>query len=141
MCTDDFPHSADILLVDDDVCLAEVWAQLLSRHGYHVVLAHDGRAAWRHLKRQQFALVMSDIFMPESDGLDVLNFVRQLTPRPKFLAVSGKDPCSPGSMLHIAHLLGASCTLAKPFAAERLLAAVRALIGPRAPSAANLSGG
>lgn len=124
------PSVTDILLVDDDESLARTLAELLRRHGYGVALAHRGAEAANYLARHRVALVISDIFMPDSDGIELLDFLRRLTPAPPVLAMSGSSATRVAGMLKVAAALGATRTLAKPFATADLLRLVRELIGP-----------
>lgn len=122
----------DILLVDDDESLARTLADLLRRHGYRVMLAHQGREAMKLLKRGQVSLVISDIFMPDCDGIELLNQLRRLTPTTPLLAMSGANSVRVTGMLEVAAALGAVRTIAKPFASAALIALVEELIGPPA---------
>jgi CheY-like chemotaxis protein len=127
----------DILLVDDDVALALTLADLLRRHGYRVMLAHQGREAMKLLKRGQVSLVISDIFMPDCDGIELLNHLRGLTPSTPLVAMSGSSNTRVGGMLQVAAALGAVRTLVKPFEAAALIGLVKELIGlPAGASAA-----
>lgn len=125
-----------ILLVDDDKQLAGGLADYLRRQGYEVLLAHQGRDAMNLLARQRVALVISDIFMPEGDGIELLSLVRRCTPAPAVVAMSGGGLGQIGGMLRIASVLGATRTLAKPFHPTHLLRLVQELIGPTAGNTA-----
>jgi len=120
---------AEILLVEDDPMLARSLEAVLRRDGYPVVLAASGRAAMDLITKRRVALVISDIFMPEGDGLELLNFLRRLTPHPPLVAMSGAGDGRIGNMLKVAGALGAARILAKPFSPTQLLALVRELIG------------
>ena len=120
---------SSILLVEDDVSLGRTLAELLRRQGYEVSVVAHGRAAMDFLSKQQVALVISDIFMPEGDGIELLNFLRRITPQPPVMAMSGAGALRVNSMLKMAGVLGAARTLAKPFQTVQLLGLVRELIG------------
>jgi CheY-like chemotaxis protein len=124
------PGPTQILLVDDDPQLARTLADLLQREGYEVALARDGRGAMKQLARHRFALVISDIFMPDSDGIELLEHIRRLPAPPPVLAISGTNVTRITGMLRIAAALGAVRTLTKPFAPAALLAVVGELAGP-----------
>jgi CheY-like chemotaxis protein len=124
---------AEILLVEDDAALARALEAVLRRDGYPVVLATNGRAAMDCITKHRVALVISDIFMPDGDGLELLNFLRRLTPHPPLVAMSGAGDGRVGNMLKVAGALGAARILAKPFSPSQLLTLVRELIGPAAP--------
>jgi DNA-binding response OmpR family regulator len=123
------PGPASILLVEDDVSLGKALAEMLRRHGYEVNVVHNGRAAMDFLARRRVALIISDIFMPEGDGIELLNFLRRITPQPLVMAMSGSGALRVNSMLKMAGVLGAARTLSKPFEMVQFLGMVRELIG------------
>ncbi len=123
------PNRASILLVEDDSALGRSLAELLRRQGYDVSVATTGRAAMDFLAKQHVALVISDIFMPEGDGIELLNFLRRITPQPLVMAMSGSGALRVNSMLKMAGVLGAARTLAKPFQSVQFLGMVKELIG------------
>lgn len=125
---------AEILLVEDDSALARSLEAVLRRDGYQVVLAPNGRVAMDAIARHPVVLVISDVFMPEGDGLELLNFLRRLKPRPPIVAMSGAGPGRIGNVLKMAGALGAARVLAKPFTPSQLIGLVRELIGPPVPS-------
>ncbi len=120
---------ASILLVEDDVSLGKALAEMLRRQGYEVNVVHHGRAAMDFLARRRVALIISDIFMPEGDGIELLNFLRRITPQPLVMAMSGSGALRVNSMLKMAGVLGAARTLSKPFNTVEFLGLVRELIG------------
>ena len=122
----------EVLLVDDDVALARSMATLLRRRGYVVALVHHGRAAMDYVTRNRVSLVISDIFMPEADGLELLGLLRRCVPCPPFVAMSGSGSYRIDGMLKTAAMLGAARTLAKPFEPVQLFRLVEELIGPPA---------
>jgi len=122
--------STEILLVDDDVQLARSMGDLLSRHGYTVAFVHHGRAAMEFVTRQRVGLVITDIFMPEADGLELLALLRRCVPCPPLVAMSGSGNYRVNGMLKAAALLGATRTLSKPFNTAELIGLVQELVGP-----------
>jgi CheY-like chemotaxis protein len=127
---------AEILLVDDDAAISRALESILRQAGYAVVCAKHGRAAIDLIAKRHVALVISDIFMPDGDGLELLNFLRRLTPRPPVVAMSGAVDGRIGNMLKVAGALGAERVLQKPFTPIQLLVLVRELIGYPAVSSA-----
>lgn len=125
--------------MEDDPALSRVLEVVLRRAGYPVVLATNGRAAMDAIARHRVVLVISDIFMPEGDGLELLNFLRLLKPRPPIVAMSGAGVGRLGNMLEMAGALGAARMLPKPFAPSELLALVRELVGPPAAPTEKIS--
>ncbi len=117
-----------ILLVDDDEVLRMVQAHFLRRFGYRVDAAADGAGAIRHLNAQEAGLVITDMVMPGTDGVQLIQHLRKHHPAVKILAISGGGPMSPDLMMDIARALGADVTLMKPFTLIALLKAVRSLL-------------
>ena len=129
--------SHDILLVEDDFALREMLRQVLRSVGYTLFEAANGRVALKYLSEQQARVIVTDIFMPETDGLELLTLLRKMLPRPPIIAMSGSMSEDHEVFLKIARHLGAKHTLIKPFPLKDLLAAVQATIGlPRLHSEA-----
>src|SRR5690606_23210446 len=105
-----------ILVVDDVVELRDLVQLWLLNAGHSVTCASDGREVIRLLERQSFDLLITDIIMPDVDGLEVLNLIRKSPNAPRVLAVSGGGHHLVASdCLRLAASLGASATLRKPF--------------------------
>jgi CheY-like chemotaxis protein len=98
----------------------------LTGAGHHVVLASDGREAMELVERHKFHLVITDLVMPNREGIEVIRQLRQAHPKLKIIAVSGAFG---GRFLRAAAMLGADATLAKPVTPDQLLDAVRRLLG------------
>lgn len=78
-----------ILIAEDDPNLGEALSGFLRDRGHRVALARDGGEALAHLKRQPFSLVITDLIMPEADGLTVLRAARRLEPPPLVVIMTG----------------------------------------------------
>ncbi len=120
---------ARILVIDDDQPMREVMAAILTRSGHTVVCATNGREGKRCYSEQTPDLIITDIIMPEVDGLEFLRQMRFTRPAIPIIAVCG-NPTQSG-FLQMAKILGARDTLLKPFGAEQLLDAVNAALVPR----------
>ena len=128
---------ARILLVDDDPRIRSALASLLAGLGHEVFEAGDGREALERLRRQPVEVVLTDILMPENDGLEVIQAVRREYPGIAVIAMSGGSARLPGTdTLQVARTLGAHAILAKPFGSRELREAVAAALRtppPRPP--------
>jgi len=122
-----------ILVVEDDDQLRAVLTQILERAGHEVAEAANGRAAMELQRRAGADLVITDIIMPEMDGIEIITALRRDFPAVKIIAMSGGSRIGPVEFLNLARLLGAHRTLHKPFALQDMLEAVDELLG-RAPS-------
>ena len=118
------PH---ILLIEDEVNFRSVMAFALIQHGYEVSQAGNGRTGLEMLKTSPIDLVITDVVMPEQDGVEVLMKLRDAPNSPPIIAISG-HPASAESFLKVATLLGAKRALAKPFSMDDLLAAIREVL-------------
>lgn len=105
---------------------------LLQQAGHRVAEAGDGVAALRYLQKNSVEVVVTDVVMPDLDGLELIMKVRKDHPGLKILAVSGAGREGPGLYLNLAERFGADAVLLKPFAPERLIAEVGRLAAERA---------
>lgn len=112
---------ARILLVDDDPLLLQTLAQLLTTLGHEVIRAVDGRQALAWLRREACDLVLTDVLMPELDGLEMIRHVARERPGLPVIAMSGGSARMPGAEgLQLARRLGARAILPKPFGTAEL---------------------
>lgn len=103
-----------ILLVEDDVCIGAAVSLFLRLRGKDVTLFASSTAAQRWLGEHRCDLVVTDILMPEMDGLEFIRWLRGRDKHMKIIAISGADSWG-HSYLHAAAQLGASRVLQKPF--------------------------
>lgn len=123
---------ARILIVDDEVTFRTVAAAALTKSGHSVLEAEDGRTALALLGAHPVDLIITDVLMPEQDGLELIMKVRESQNPVPIIAITG-HPAKAALYLKIAQALGAQRVLAKPFSMEDLLAATsELLINPRA---------
>jgi CheY-like chemotaxis protein len=117
---------ARILLVEDDDAVRGSLRKALVSAGYEVEEAADGDLAVAAYRRQRSDLVITDLVMPQKDGLAAIIELRRLDPAVKIIAMSGGGRMlGPGQLyLESARLFGALRLLAKPFNAAALLTAV-----------------
>jgi DNA-binding response OmpR family regulator len=117
-----------ILIVEDEKDLREMLKTSLVRHKFTVYEAENGKEALTHFKPSITDLVITDIIMPDEDGLKVIIKLRELKPSVKIIAISGGGKAGPGSYLNLAKALGANATFSKPFSINELIAKIEELL-------------
>ena len=126
-----------ILIADDDPILRELVQAYLSDEGYSLTLVEDGREALKAAGGAHFDLIITDMVMPNLDGIELLQALRSTTPQTPVLAMSaGIAGCHADLLLRAASAVGAVSVLRKPLNREALLEVVRDLLqGLPAPAA------
>lgn len=119
---------AIILVVDDDSRLRRSLTAILDGAGHHISVACDGEEGWALLQTQAFDVVLTDVYMPEMDGIGFINQIRDSFPGQRVIAMSGGGLATPAFVLGDALELGAAVTLQKPFSRLEVLEAVRTLL-------------
>ena len=114
-----------ILVVDDDDLVRDLFRTILSGAGYEVATARNGAEALTALDSRPADLVLTDILMPEKEGVETILEIRQKHPGVGIIAISGGGPIKNLLPLEIAGKAGADLILSKPIERENLLAAVR----------------
>jgi CheY-like chemotaxis protein len=117
-----------ILVIDDDSPMREVVGEMLRLEGHVVSMAENGREAIPLLTRHRFDLVITDLIMPEKEGIETISEIRRTDKHIPIVAISGGGRLGPGDYLQTARYIGADATLAKPFARQELLATIEALL-------------
>ena len=115
---------ATILCIDDEESILRLFQVALEGAGYRVLIAESGQHGLRFLEHQEVDLILVDIFMPDMDGLEVIQLLRKTRPASKIIAITGKPGAT--NNLDIAKHLGAHDTLMKPFSLQELQDAVAA---------------
>lgn len=115
---------ARVLIVDDDGPLRETLTDVLSRAGHEVFAASGGHSALALLGQQIVDVVITDVYMPEMDGIELLLALRQTRPALPVLVISGGGNRGTVQVLDSLEILGATGVLRKPFDFEHLLALV-----------------
>jgi DNA-binding NtrC family response regulator len=124
--------TSDILVIEDDAIMREALADWLSATGYAVRKAANGSAGLAAIKLAPPALVITDIYMPGTNGAVVIAELKRGYPTMPIIAISGLFNSGHGLDVDAAIALGAARALAKPFKRGALLQSVAELLAPRA---------
>lgn len=117
---------ARILVIEDEDGLRRILVKALKAAGYEVLEAKNGKEALRLHSVTAAELVITDLFMPEMDGMEVLMALRKESPRLKVIAISGGGRLyKPDEALKTAWMLGAHAAIDKPFELNLLLQTVQ----------------
>jgi two-component system, chemotaxis family, chemotaxis protein CheY len=119
---------ARILIIDDDRMVREALEALLSDAGYDVTLANEGKQGLETFAVLQPSLVITDILMPEKEGMETIQDLRRLAPTLPIIAISGGGRVGNMSFLKVAQQFGANRTFSKPFEPDEILDAVAELL-------------
>ena len=118
-----------IVVIDDEQPIREMLRQYLSGKGFEVLTASNGEEGLKIVSKQSVDLVITDLIMPDKEGLETIIELKSMWPEAKVIAISGGGINKPEDYLETARTLGAAEVLAKPFNNSDLLRAVRKVIG------------
>ena len=116
-----------ILVIDDEYLVRYTLARILRSEGYEVVTAADGQRGMAAFREAPPDIVITDIIMPEQDGIATIRQMRRERPEIKIIAISGEVITGNFDVLAISRKLGADDVIGKPFEAKALLACLRGL--------------
>lgn len=130
-----------LLVIDDDNLVRAALTDMLQTAGFEVITASNGRLGLELLQTTPVDAIITDILMPEQEGLETIREARQRFPDIRILAISGGGAGGGETqLLRFAESFGADQTLLKPFTGSQLVAAVRALLVGRGANRACRSG-
>jgi CheY-like chemotaxis protein len=115
---------ATAVVIDDDAQVRCLVAMMLKRAGYEVAQAKDGEEGIELCTSLDPEVIVTDIFMPRQDGIDVLREVKTRAKQPRVVAISGGSPRLQLDFLNVAEKIGADAVVQKPFTPSQLLQAV-----------------
>jgi DNA-binding NtrC family response regulator len=121
-----------ILVIDDDVIVRKTIIRLLEDSGYKVLSAEDGVRGMAAFRSEQPDLVITDIIMPQQEGIQTIIEMRKAKPDAKIIAISGSGRFGNADFLKMARSLGAMDVVSKPFDADELLTIVENCLAGRA---------
>jgi DNA-binding NtrC family response regulator len=124
--------SHSILLIDDDEQLRSMLRRALLRTGYQVMEAGNGRQALNLLAEASVQAVVTDIIMPDMEGIELILELRRSRPELPIVAMSAGGRIGPDSYLYLAERSGATRTIAKPFSIGPFLELVGEVLPPPA---------
>ena len=119
---------ARILIIDDEPQIRSMLKLMLERDGYEVVEAPDGVEGIKVYRQNPADLIITDLIMPNKDGIGMIIELKKEYPDVKIIAMSGGGLNKPEGYLKGAKKLGAACTLTKPIDREEMLKAVKDLL-------------
>jgi DNA-binding response OmpR family regulator len=119
------PRSPAVLVIDDDKSLLHSLEALLGSYGIRIAMARDGLEGLKLFRKISPAVVLTDIIMPEQDGIGTIMQMRRERPGVKIIAMSGGGRIGKSDFLTIAKKLGADSIAHKPFNIDELVATIR----------------
>ena len=122
-----------ILVIDDDEDFRSMLRTALEQDGYVVEEARNGREGLQRYVIAPTDVVITDLLMPEQDGLETIRALRQMNPQVKIIAISGGGRTGRLNFLPLAGMFGALRTLQKPFTLQQLHDVVREVVQYEAP--------
>ena len=122
-----------VLIIEDDEYVQKMLKQTLERAGYEVAAATNGATGLKLYESkanasEPFKVVITDLIMPEMEGIETITKLRKNNPKVKIIAISGGGRNKPEDYLHLAGKLGAARTFTKPVDRDALLQAVSELV-------------
>lgn len=120
---------ANILVIDDEAGVREMLRDALESLGHSIVEASNGILGMQKYGEGPFDLVITDIIMPDQEGVETIQLIRKIRPDQKIIAMSGGGRTKTMEFLQIAASLGAERVLKKPFGPSVIRDAVRGCLG------------
>lgn len=128
-------HMGKVLVIDDDENVRNTLALIVRSAGHEVAAPETGHGLRPIIAAGQYDIVITDVLMPELDGIEVIKLVRAARPDCPIIAISGGSSQMPACVgLKLTEVFGANVVLYKPFAKGELLEAIAQLRPPRTPA-------
>ena len=115
------------MVADDEPGVRNFLSKILAGAGYQVLEAKNGREAVQQVEASGAGLMITDLAMPEQEGIETIQRLHRVRPQLKIIAISGQFA---GSLLHATERLGAQASIAKPIQADELLQVVARVMYP-----------
>jgi DNA-binding response OmpR family regulator len=117
-----------ILIVDNDAYMRDWLREILLAAQYDVAVAPNGRVALQKLRAGPTDLVITEMLLPEMDGVETIVAIRHGFPETKIIAITGGGILAPRGYLQLARALGVDRAMAKPFTQSEMLDSIHALL-------------
>lgn len=121
-----------VLIIDDDEQIRVLLEQMMHWAGFEVMVAENGKVAMQLQRENPADLVITDLIMPEQEGLETISRLKKDYPGIKIIAISGGGRIGPEAYLPAALQLGADKVFSKPFDVQEIVDTVREMLGPGA---------
>ncbi|MDM8549209.1 response regulator [Desulfobacterales bacterium HSG2] len=119
---------ARILIIEDDSLVRSMLKATMEREGHEVLDAPDGIKGAKLYREKSADLVITDIVMPDKEGIETILELKRLSPGLKIIAISGGGRIGPETYLELAGKFGAERTFVKPIDRKELVKAVQELL-------------
>ncbi|HTK85746.1 MAG TPA: response regulator [Patescibacteria group bacterium] len=110
-----------ILLIEDDEVFHAVITAAVASQGHEITIVANGDEGMKVLGSEKFDLIITDILMPNKDGIEIIQEIRESDPNVRILAISSGGRVGFSSFLKLAEIMGANACLEKPFSADGLI--------------------
>lgn len=120
---------AKVLIIDDDLQILEILRRIYEDHSYDVRTASNGVEGIRRFREEPADLVVTDLVMPDKEGLETIQELKRDYPDLKIIAMSGGGRIGSENYLNVAELYGAERVFKKPFRLDDMIAAAKELLG------------
>jgi len=122
---------AKICLIEDEAMIRETLNRILQKLGHEVVTCSDGAQGLIEITKNSYDIVLTDIIMPEVEGIEILQTVKKVSPTTKVIAMSGGGRVGNTDFLEIASSLGADAIIYKPVTKTDFMEALNKCLSER----------
>jgi DNA-binding response OmpR family regulator len=117
-----------ILIIDDEAPIRKMLKKLLERNDYEVLEASDGNQGIKLFNEHEPDLIITDLIMPDKEGLETIRELKKSNPDVPIIAISGGGITDPKMYLNLASKFGAVRTFAKPVDNDILLSTIKEIL-------------
>lgn len=121
---------AKVLIIDDEEGICESLSELLTEEGYVVKTARNGKIGLELFSSEPFDVILTDLIMPEQEGMETIRKIIKKDPQAKIIAMSGGGRIGPQDYLSVAKDLGAKEVIRKPLEIDALLKLLGKILKP-----------